>query len=101
MPDNEIIGEQHPQPDPRGWLVFRHLPDALQRAEDSRQNADHAFLEDTGCTRWTRLATDTERLLLDHLGFEVPDRLMTRVEYRSAGVRNRRFPALENQESIA
>jgi hypothetical protein len=34
------IGEQYPQPDKRGWLVFTSLPDDLQRAEDSTQFAD-------------------------------------------------------------
>lgn len=37
-----MIGNQLPQPDPRGWLVFDALlPDELQRAEDSTAAADH------------------------------------------------------------
>lgn len=37
-----MTGNQLPQPDPRGWLVFdAPLPDELQRAEDSTAAADH------------------------------------------------------------
>ncbi|BDB45386.1 MULTISPECIES: hypothetical protein [Mycobacterium] len=41
----DTIGPQHDRAaagtDPRGWLVFEHLPDDLQRAEDATQAADH------------------------------------------------------------
>lgn len=34
------VGAQLAQPDPRGWLAFDHLPDDLQRTEDSTLAAD-------------------------------------------------------------
>lgn len=115
--------------DPRGWLVFESLPDALQRAEDATQAADRArqqfshwnspavwgtsdaeelaaiqararrVLTTAGMSTWhvkVRPATDTERALLEHLGHELPDELFTLVAYPSDGVRNRRWPQLEN-----
>lgn len=92
-PSSEI-GQQHPQPDPRGWLVFTSLPAPLQNAEDSTQAADRdrwigAFVS------FDRPATPTERLLLGHLGHDVPDALVTTVSYPSTGVRRRRWLTLE------
>lgn len=87
------VGPQLPQPDPRGWLVFQWLPLEVQRLEDSRLMAD---FEESDRHRgpWTRPATDTERALLAHLGYDVPATLSTTVDY-SAGIRRRRWPALE------
>ena len=81
--------------DPRGWLVFdAPLPSDLQRAEDATQAADFA--------RWTyrprcfdRPATDTERALLEHLGYTVPAELTTQVSYRSKSTRHRSWPVLQ------
>jgi hypothetical protein len=44
-----------------------------------------------------RPATQTERTLLAHLGYELPDELFTAVTFLTTGVRNRRFPQLETQ----
>jgi hypothetical protein len=94
MPDT--IGNQLPQPDPRGWLVFdAPLSDELQRAEDATQHHDFCNGGDaawhtgrdpvTGCwiDYFDRPATDTERTLLAHLGYGVPDTLTTRVSFPS------------------
>jgi hypothetical protein len=76
----------------RGWLVFDHLPDDLQRQEDSTHDRD---IHDE--RRWfERPATDAERTLLAHLGFELPDDLATYVEHVVRGsIVRRRWPALE------
>jgi len=81
--------------DPRGWLVFHWLPSDLQRLEDSRAFADYDMHKPRG---FERPATDTERALLAHLGYQLPDELITVVRYRSRGCRNRRWPQLEAQE---
>ena len=47
-----------------------------------------------------RPATDTERTLLTHLGYEVPDELFTAITYLSTGVRNRRWPQLEITQEV-
>lgn len=44
-----------------------------------------------------RPATDTERTLLAHLGYTLPDELFTAVTFLTTGVRNRRWPQLEIQ----
>ncbi|MGB3521942.1 MAG: hypothetical protein WBA50_10740 [Mycobacterium sp.] len=109
MPDDEI-GNQLPQPDPRGWLVFDHLPSDLQNREDATLCADHQRWQDSlrgadwlgGAAAiprpsWMRPATPTERLLLAHLGYDdLPDDLTTWVRYRTNSVRMRRWPALEH-----
>jgi hypothetical protein len=93
----DSIGNQLPQPDPRGWLVFdAPLPDALQKAEDSTQAAD--FDRRRFGRVLQRPATPTERVLLEHLGYEVPEELTTHVSYKSWSTRNRRWPQLESQE---
>lgn len=97
----DAIGPQYDQPDPRGWLVFHGLPDDLQRAEDSTRAADweRAHRNSEGLYfPLERPATDAERQLLQHLGYELPDQLTTKVRWITAGVRNRRWPQLENQE---
>ena len=86
--------------DPRGWLVFETLPDELARAEDSRNFADHdrRILKPRG---FTRPATSTERALLSHLGYQLPDELLTVVTFKSRSVRHRAWPTLEDQEVSA
>ena len=92
--------EQLPQPDARGWLAMRNLPDNLQNAEDSTLAADRQRVREDGFGSWTftRSATATERELLTHLGYVLPVNLTTQVRWLSPGVRQRRWPALENQE---
>jgi hypothetical protein len=103
------IGNQYPQPDKRGWLVFDSLPDDLQRAEDSTQHADYArqygngliqrvFDRDSGIWYFERPATDAERTLLAHLGYQLPDELKTRVDFATETLRRRTWPQLESQE---
>lgn len=121
------VGELLQDNGARGWLAFTELPPALQRAEDSTLAADRARWDDGWSTgrglvwkriktvvpgiqrqgvepaaTWVRVfdraATDTERMLLEHLGYELPDDLTTRVTFFAA-VRNRRWPQLmEEQE---
>jgi hypothetical protein len=91
------FGPQYDQPDARGWLVFHGLPDDVQRAEDATQAAD-VELANRDCKLWReRPATDTERALLAHLGYELPDELLTRVQWRHGTLRERRWPQLETQ----
>lgn len=100
------IGAQYAQPDPRGWLVFHGLPDDLQRAEDSTQHADYFRAQGTRTFPLTfdrtarvwyieRPATDAERTLLQHLGYELPDVLKTRVDFATETLRRRTWPQLE------
>jgi hypothetical protein len=91
------IGPQRPD-DPRGWLLFASLPDDLARAEDQTLAADHQRIHvDVLLPHvFLRPATDTEGVLLAHLGYVVPGDLQTRVCWLSYGVRNRRWPQLEN-----
>ncbi len=88
-----MIGAQLPQPDPRGILVFEHLPTDLQRAEDSRLDADRTHHHQTRTPSWNRPATDTERTLLTHLGYTMPTtELRCTVSFPAAGIRRRTFP---------
>lgn len=48
-----------------------------------------------GWPSFPRPATPTERALLAHLGYQLPDELFAVVTYYATGVRNRRFPQLE------
>lgn len=85
--------EQLPMPDPRGWLALRFLPESVQNAEDATHHNDFVHRR-----RWReriRPATDTERLLLAHLGYVVPDELDTVVTFKSPGIWCRRWPVLE------
>ncbi len=85
--------EQLPQPDPRGWLALRYLPDDLQKAEDATADNDRAQMRPRG---FTRVATQAERILLTHLGYgPLPEQLATKVTWPSHSVRCRRFPQLE------
>ena len=92
MTDNPI-GAHRPD-DPRGWLVFESLPNEIQQLEDQRQAADHARCRH-GVMFFARIATPTERYLLQHLGYELPETLHTRVTWITPGVRRRTWPALE------
>ncbi len=87
--------EQLEQPDIRGWLALRYLPESVQNAEDATHHNDYAqrVWKPRG---QTRPATDTERLLLEWLGHgPLPDELITTVTFKSPGVWCRRWPALE------
>lgn len=75
----------------RGWLVFDHLPPDLQRAEDATHYRD--IHDERDC--FNRPATDTERTLLAHLGFTVPEQLSTHIDHVTVGIVRRRWPALE------
>jgi len=90
----DAIGPQMRQSDPRGWLVFEWLPTDLQNAEDTTALADHARATEAGIGVFTRPATPTERALLKHLGFDLPNRLTTTVGFVTKGVRLRRWPQL-------
>jgi len=94
------VGEQHPQPDPRGVLVFRGLTPELQASEDATQAADAERAKDLAATAlgvvsFTRPSTAAEKALLAHLGYgPITDDLRTRVTYHSPGVRHRAFPQI-------
>lgn len=76
--------------DPRGILTFiEPLPEPHQSAEDTTLAWDYTHRDRT------RPATDTERILLEHLGYELPDDLRTVVRFNSATVRNRSWPQLD------
>ncbi|MDX1883050.1 hypothetical protein [Mycolicibacterium sp. 120270] len=111
----ETIGP-HRADDPRGLLLFEWLPDDLQRHEDATQAHDfsrgiggpdvrRAFEFDPfhGRRVWAfyRTATPTERLLLEHLGYELPAELETRVQYITETLRRRTWPALETEGDTA
>lgn len=101
MTDNGDIGPQLARAaggtDPRGILVFEWLSDGLQNAEGSTLESDHSQRHWRGSVVRERPATETERLLLAHLGYVLPAQLTTRVQWTTAGVRNRRWPQLEGQ----
>jgi hypothetical protein len=82
--------------DPRGILVFSWLPTDLQSDEDSTQAADRerSNFHPRG---FERPATDAEILLLEHLGYAVPDDLTTFVTYRTRGIWCRTWPQLETE----
>ncbi len=100
------VGPQLQDNGVRGWLAFEYLPDELQRAEDSRAVADRDHLHSpnrspfiNGWGTFERPATETERLLLGHLGFtDLPEQLTTRVEFLTSGTRRRTWPQLEATE---
>lgn len=95
------IGPQLDDNGIRGWLCFTHLPYELQMREDSTQAADLERCSQRFAPRpLKRPATDTERLLLRHIGFsDLPDDLTTVVTYPTTGVRNRRWPQLETGDT--
>ncbi|MGV0720560.1 hypothetical protein ABQF17_17945 [Mycolicibacterium elephantis] len=94
-PTLEGIGAQRPD-DPRGWLVFEHLPPAIDNAECATQENDYTSQHWLHHIR-ERPATDAERLLLQHLGYVLPAELTTVVTYLTPTVRNRSWPQLEGQ----
>jgi len=110
------VGPQYPQPDERGWLVFDYLPNDLRNAEDSTALADYhrrsksdgydadrcyAYDSHAGREVWffERDATAAERALLAHLGYAVPDELVTRVRFLTETLRRRSWPVLEPSET--
>lgn len=79
--------------DVRGLLTFSEpLPDDLQRAEDSTQENDYQLRDRT------RLATHTERTLLEAIGYVLPADLVTKVEFLSGTLRRREWPQLNGQQ---
>lgn len=97
----EGVGEHFGWDDPRGWLTFHRLPDELQRQMDQTANADHERRSWRPSVPRKRPATDAEKLLLTHLGFNVPSDLVTVVRYPSGGIRHLGWPALvKQQESL-
>lgn len=97
QPDNGDIGEHYGWDDARGWLVFSELPAELQRQLDQTQVDDWERRSWRPSVARTRAATVAERLLLEHLGFNVPTNLQTQVRYISAGIRRLEWPALADQ----
>lgn len=90
------IGAHHPH-DPRGPLVFDSLPPEIQRAEQQTQFADYERRHWRASLPEERPATSAERLLLEHLGYTVPNDLTTCVRWLSNGVRRRTWPQLNDQ----
>lgn len=91
------VGPQLAADDIRGWLTFKTLPDAVQKAEDARQFAD--WESSRARPRFTRTATPTERALLEHLGYDLTaygadNELRTHITFFGP-LRNRRWPQLE------
>ncbi|CKI51649.1 hypothetical protein LTT02_21880 [Mycolicibacterium smegmatis] len=98
MTEIDLTGVGEHRPDHRrGLLVLAHLPDAVQRAEDATAYADYENRHYRASVTRTRPATPTERALLRHIGYTVPDDLTTVVEWLSNGVRRRTWPTLEEQ----
>ncbi|MGK2880436.1 MAG: hypothetical protein ACSLE6_06445 [Mycobacterium sp.] len=100
------VGPQLDDNGVRGWLAFEYLPPDLHNAEDSTLAADADRWSTTvgrGNFTWPgrkfdRPATDTERILLQHIGFtDLPGDLSTRVEFVASGVRRRTWPQLETE----
>jgi hypothetical protein len=93
----DTIGAHRPN-DPRGWLLFESLPKDLQAGEDARLYADRELVrDDFGASSFERPASVTEKLLLEHLGYTLPEKLFTHVRWLSIGVRSRSWPQLANQ----
>ncbi|MCV7010357.1 hypothetical protein [Mycobacterium gordonae] len=93
------IGAQIPDPY-RGWLCFTALPDELQQAEDATLAHDNQLESRSPGQCFDRAATDAERTLLAHSGFDLPDDLLTHVDRLTASVRRRRWPQLEAQAQL-
>lgn len=91
----ECDGEQMVE-HPKGILTFQHRIDCgLLQAEDATCHADHLRLANGPLSR---TATDTERLLLDWLGYKVEDGMLTRVERITTSVHHREWTDLERIE---
>ena len=84
--------------DPRGILTFEYLSDDMQRSEDSTAVADRDRARMLSPRGHEREATSTERQLLSHLGYTLPDELTTKVSWPSRSVRRRTWPQLEGQQ---
>ena len=89
----------------RGWLALTELPDDVQAAEDATAAADTERIRTgtggipTGFRSFKRVATDTERLLLQDLGHTLPqETLWTHVHYKHVA-RYRSWPQIEEQEN--
>lgn len=95
-------GGQHIPDHPGGPLYFKHrLTCLLLALEDTRQASDK---EGLGFPPYTprkdpskqdnpgRPVTPTERLLLEHLGYTVPEDAICVVGWITPGVRSRTFP---------
>ena len=89
--------QQMPQPDPRGLLAMNNLPAELQRLEDGTAMADRERSRTRNPRGHTREATETERVLLAHLGFELPEQLTTKITWPSRSIRRRTWPQLEGE----
>lgn len=86
--------EQLEQPDPRGILALRYLPESVQNAEDATHHNDYALR--IGSRARTRPVTPTEKLLLEWLDYgPLPENLETVVTFKSPGIWGRRWPVLE------
>src|SRR5262245_51418488 len=93
MTNPNDIGEWRPDPW-RGWLVFSYLPSDLQAGEDSAHELDYRNAR-TYATRQQRPATDVERTLLAHIGFDgLPTDLTTYVDFPAVGLWHRAWPQL-------
>lgn len=92
------VGPHRPG-DVRGLLVFEWLPDELQNLEDATVYADYVRAQGHWGRTFTRPATDTEKVLLTLLGYDVPAELVTRVSNPSGGLRTRHWPAIEENPS--
>ncbi|MFC3849915.1 hypothetical protein ACFORJ_07020 [Corynebacterium hansenii] len=102
--------KQLPQPDPRGILAVKELPDALQAAEDATAVADldrlitrhpgvtwgrfYSPQDGTRLRGFTRPITDAERTILDALGYDAAALTTTLVHHRTPGTRFRWWPTI-------
>jgi hypothetical protein len=117
----DLSGIEQIPGDRRGWLALRGLPDEQRRAEDATLHADMYGSRRVGTypatgdpEQWasdrtrggakyatfTRAATDTERLLLQHLGYVLPDELTTHVAFLTRTLRCRTWPQLEEETNL-
>ncbi|MGA5540789.1 hypothetical protein ACPCIR_02970 [Mycobacterium sp. NPDC051198] len=97
MSDIDVIGEHYGFDDTRGWLVFSHLPDELQRQMDQTAADDWERRGWRPSMKRTRPASAAEKTLLAHLGFNLPSNLDAVVRYISVSVRRVDFPQLQDQ----
>ncbi len=84
-------GGEHMPGHPGGLLYWRHeMTCPLLAKEDSRALADSTLAHARGWP-FDRPVTDTERVLLSALGYELPDDAVTTVDYLTTAVRRRRW----------
>lgn len=80
--------------DPRGILTFiEPLPEPYLSDEDATLAWDFQHRDRS------RVATSTERALLEHLGYELPADLRTVVRFISSAVRNRSWPQIDQSHT--